>query len=179
MSLFSLKNIPSWEVSIVASFRTFRPEKFQLLQVLEHSVLRSFNCCKFCPLICCLFSVVSLLLTFEPQHDKTNKMTVTVRPAKTRISLGIHPVWSETSLCAQWVAKDPSFLHADSEDWSDWADAQVDLSLHWMHIPFCWFYHEAAHFIFAITVFHFKRLYMQFSIPSMLSYSVCDVLICI
>ena len=52
-----------------------------------------------------------------------------VRPAKTQISLRIRPVWSESSLCAQWVAKDPSFLHADSEDWSDWADAQADLSL--------------------------------------------------
>ena len=30
--------------------------------------------------------------------DKTNK--VTVRPAKTKISLGIRPVWSESSLCA-------------------------------------------------------------------------------
>ena len=39
-----------------------------------------------------------------------------VRPAKTRISLGIRPVWSESSLYAQWVAKDPSFLHVDSED---------------------------------------------------------------
>ena len=39
-----------------------------------------------------------------------------VRSAKTQISQGIHPVWSESSLCAQWVAKDPSFLHADSED---------------------------------------------------------------
>ena len=39
-----------------------------------------------------------------------------VRPAKTQISLGICPVWSESSPCAQWVAKDPSFLHADSED---------------------------------------------------------------
>ena len=29
---------------------------------------------------------------------------------------GPPPVWSESSLCAQWVAKDPSFLHADSED---------------------------------------------------------------
>ena len=45
---------------------------------------------------------------------KTNKMSV--RPAKTQISLGIRPVWSESLLCAQWVAKDPSFLHADSED---------------------------------------------------------------
>ena len=38
-----------------------------------------------------------------------------VRPAKTQISLGIRPVWSESSLCAQWVAKDPSFIHADGE----------------------------------------------------------------
>ena len=34
----------------------------------------------------------------------------------TQISLGIRPVWSESSLCAQRVAKDPSFLHADSEN---------------------------------------------------------------
>ena len=34
--------------------------------------------------------------TYEPPHDKTNKMTVC--PAKTQISLGIHPVWSESSL---------------------------------------------------------------------------------
>ena len=49
----------------------------------------------------------------EPPHDKTNKMTV--RPAKTHISLGIRPVWSESSLCALRIAKDPSYLHADSE----------------------------------------------------------------
>ena len=47
-------------------------------------------------------------------HDKTNKMTM--RPAKTQISLGIRPVWPESSLCTQWVAKDPCFLHADNED---------------------------------------------------------------
>ena len=50
----------------------------------------------------------------EPRHDKTKNMCV--RPAKTQISLGIRSVWSESSLCAQWVAKDPRFLHADSED---------------------------------------------------------------
>ena len=50
----------------------------------------------------------------EPRHDKTNK--VSVCPAKSQISLGIRPVWSESSLCAIWVAKDPSFLHADNED---------------------------------------------------------------
>ena len=61
--------------------------------------------------------------TYEPPHDKTNKMTVC--PVKTQISLGIHPVWSESSLSAQWVAKGPLFLHVDSEDWSDWRDAQT------------------------------------------------------
>ena len=64
-----------------------------------------------------------------------------VRPAKTQINLGIRPVWSESSLCALWEAKDPSFFHADSEDWSDWADAQAGLSLRWAH-RFC---HALAH----------------------------------
>ena len=36
--------------------------------------------------------------SIEPRHDKTNK--VTVRPAKTQISLGICPGWSESSLSA-------------------------------------------------------------------------------
>ena len=125
-----------------------------------------------------------------------------LRPAKTQISLSIRPVWSESSLCAQWVAKDQNFLHADSEDsdqtsghgvagsnpaggeilsepkrrfiaqsfscssfhrlevteillkgrktlthpsiWSDWADAQADLSLRWACTPFCWVCHVAA-----------------------------------
>ena len=57
-------------------------------------------------------------------------------PAKTQISLDIHPVWSQSSMCAQWVGKDPSFFHAD---------VQADLSLRWAHMLFCWFCHEAAH----------------------------------
>ena len=67
--------------------------------------------------LCCIFQCFELCkiyTTNEPRHDKINK--VSVRPAKTQISLGIRPVWSESSLCAQWVAKDPIFLHADSED---------------------------------------------------------------
>ena len=61
---------------------------------------------------------------------------MSVRPVKTD---QIHPVWSESSLCAELVAKDPSFLHADSEDWSDWADAQANLSLRWAHSHFVGF----------------------------------------
>ena len=37
-------------------------------------------------------------IVYEPPHDKTNN--VVVRPAKTQISLGIRPVWSESSLSA-------------------------------------------------------------------------------
>ena len=38
------------------------------------------------------------------------------RPPKTQISLGVRPVWSESSLGAHRVAEDSVFLHADSED---------------------------------------------------------------
>ena len=47
---------------------------------------------------------------------KTTKWSV--RPAKTLISLGIRPVWSESLLCAQLVAKDPKLLHTNSEDFN-------------------------------------------------------------
>ena len=69
----------------------------------------------------------------EPPHDKTSKMTV--RPAKNQIRLGGCPKSDQSSLCAQWVAKDPSFLHAD---------AQADLSLRWAHMPFRWFCHSGG-----------------------------------
>ena len=50
----------------------------------------------------------------EPRHDKTNKMSV--RPAKTQISLGIRPVWSESSLSA-WRKLGSLATHwAHSED---------------------------------------------------------------
>ena len=52
--------------------------------------------------------------TFELRHDKTNN--VAVRPAKTQISLGICPLWSESSLDDLLIAKDRIYLHADSED---------------------------------------------------------------
>ena len=45
----------------------------------------------------------------------------------------------QSSLCAQWVAIDPRFLHVNSEDWSDWADAQSDLSLRLAHTHFVGF----------------------------------------
>ena len=103
---------------------------------------------------------------FEPRHDKTNN--VAVSPAKTQISLGIRPVWSESSLsvCGQ------------RRLWSDWADAQAECGQRirlggcpgWMRTAktlirlggcpswsqsslgaaqsLCWFCHVAAHMWF-------------------------------
>ena len=73
------------------------------------------------------------VVTYEPPHDKTNKMTV--RPAKIQLSLGIRPVWFESSLCAQWIAKDPSFLHADSEDSDQTGRMPRPICLLWAHMP--------------------------------------------
>ena len=53
----------------------------------------------------------------EPRHDKTNKMAV--RQAK--------PGSFSYPLSAQWRL------------WSDWADAQADLSLRWAHTHFVGF----------------------------------------
>ena len=80
-------------------------------------------------------------VAYEPPHDKTNKMTV--RQAKTQNSLGIHQS-DQSWLCAQWVAKDQSFLHADSKDSDQTGRMQ---RLHWAHMPFYWFCHEVAHMI--------------------------------
>ena len=51
---------------------------------------------------------------FEPPHDKTNK--VVVRLAKTQISLGNHPVWSESSLSAWRNLESLATQWAHSED---------------------------------------------------------------
>ena len=47
------------------------------------------------------------------------------------------------SLCGQWVAKAPSFLHADSED----SDQTGQMPRLICVMSFCWFCHAIAHFI--------------------------------
>ena len=62
----------------------------------------------------------SLWYCLKGKTERKTSMSMTkptkwLGPAKTQISMGICPVF-ESSLCAQLVAKDPRFLHADSED---------------------------------------------------------------
>ena len=54
------------------------------------------------------------LKTFEPSHDKSKKMTV--RPAKSQVSLGIRPVWLESSLSAWRNLGSFAILRVHSED---------------------------------------------------------------
>ena len=70
-----------------------------------------------------------------------------VCPARTRISLGIHPVWSVFAVRMKEASVLSYPLSIQRTLWSDWADAQADLSLCWVHKPFCWFCHEAAHIL--------------------------------
>ena len=50
-----------------------------------------------------------------------------------------------------WVLSYPK--SAQRRLWSDWADAQADLSLCWAHRPFSWFCHKATHMYFYRPVF--------------------------
>ena len=55
-----------------------------------------------------------------------------------------------------WVLSYP--LSTQPRRWSDWADAQADLSLHWAHRSFCWFCHAAANVIIYRKSIHQKLL---------------------
>ena len=72
--------------------------------------------------------------TNEQRHDKTNK--VTVRPANTQINLGICRVFA-VRMKKAWVLSYP--LSAQRRHWSDWADAEADLSLRGVHSHFVGF----------------------------------------
>ena len=83
------------------------------------------------------FQVKGLLSQYEPPHDETNKMTV--RPAKTRISLVIRPVWSVFAVGSMGSLGPKLSSCGQRRLWLDWADAQADLSLRWVHSQFVGF----------------------------------------
>ena len=68
------------------------PALFHTIYLLDKSTTKSL--CK-----------IHDVFTFEPPHDKTNEMACA--PSKDS---------DQPGQCAQWVAKGPSFLHADSDD---------------------------------------------------------------
>ena len=89
-----------------------------------------------------------------PSHNEQllylngNMSRVMIQPTKwvcAQISLGIRLVWSVFAVCMKkpWVLSYP--LRAQRRLWSDWADAQADLSLRWVHTHFVRFFHVVAH----------------------------------
>ena len=84
-----------------------------------------------------------MLMSPKNQNDVRPVMTKPTKwhmhPAKTQISLGIHPVWwvFAVRMKKAWALSYP--LSAQRRLWSDWADAQADLSLCWAHIHFVGF----------------------------------------
>ena len=74
-----------------------------------------------------LTAVLSLLWETQGQSDSVQVQVSRdmTKPTKWVCTHAKTHIWSESSLYAQWVAKDPCFLHADS--------------LRWTHTPFVGF----------------------------------------
>ena len=104
-----------------------------------------------------------------------------MRPAKTQISLGIRPVWSEASLAA-WRKLGSLATHwAHSED-SDqtgrmggcpgWSDSSLGAQ------TFCWFYHEVAHLSFGLLYFDYSMVFREVSSHNIFWLISCQSQVC-
>ena len=114
---------------------------------LHHSNFKIFTSVSFSSVQFFAISIVFFVtchLLFEPQHNKTNNMTCV--PSKDsdqpRHPPSLIRVFA-VRMKKPWVLSYP--LSVQRRLWSDWADAQADLSLCWMHRPYCWFCHAVAH----------------------------------
>ena len=88
---------------------------------------------------------------FELHRDKTNKMICA--PSEDSDQPGHPPSLIRVFAVRLKKARILSYpLSAHRRRWSDWADAQADLSLRWAYMPFCWFCHDAAHLTFYCPV---------------------------
>ena len=128
-------------------FHNLRHSNFTFCHIMQ-SWFPVFFCCIQKSSVCHCMQVicwVKLIWAATWQNQQNN-----VCPAKTRISLGIHSVWSESSLSA-WRNLGSLATHwVHSKDY-----AQADLSLQWAHRSFCcyWlsFFHVAAQFLDSVT----------------------------
>ena len=75
----------------------------------------------------------------------------------------------QSLLCTQRIGKDPSFLHVYSKGsdqtgrMPDWVDVQVDLSLHWAHMPFCWVLSYAGSYMYSTCYFTCNLVFLVFA----------------
>ena len=149
----------SYLLTRLGKFKNLRMLAFQN-EILSTTLLKEVIFQKTIYMYIYLFSAY-LLLTFEPPHDKTNKMAcasnkdVTNMPSLIRVFA--------VRLKKAWVLSYP--LSTQRRLWSDWADAQADLSLCWALMLFWWFCHESDHFMIYATgtiswVFKYMCMYV-------------------
>ena len=89
----------------------------------------------------------------------TNPTKWPVRPAKTQISLGICPVWSESLLCA-WRNTGPlttCWAHSKDSDQTGWCPSWSESFAG--YTSFCWFNHATA-----LVVFNSHKEALLFSV---------------
>ena len=74
-------------------------------------------------------------LIYEPQHDKTNKMTCA--PSEDSDQPGHPPSLIRVFAVRSKDSQGPKLSSRGQRKlWSDWADAQIDMSLRWAHVYF-------------------------------------------
>ena len=134
-------------------------------QVLKTKLFISYANNKYADQYLCYFAAqiaVSLIGSIKMSRNMTKPTMWLCAPGKTRSA------WASAqfSLCAQWVAMDPSFLHADSED-SDQTGRM--LSEH----SFCWFCHAVAQIL--TYCMRGSWVYLPYLFTSCVSRS-CDLL---
>ena len=88
--------------------------------------------------------------TYEPAHDKTKQMTCA--PSEDSDQPGHPPSLIRVFIVRSMGNSGPKLSPCGQRRlWLDWADALADLSLRWVHMPFCRFCHALAHiFNFAL-----------------------------
>ena len=127
---------------------------------------RSENCC------CCFCTVSTIIITSGLDR------TTLVSSWKHALAKWATAWQKQKNLCPQWrlrsawasdqislirgfavhMKKHWVFIYplsAHQRLWSNWADAQADLSLHWAHMSFCWFCHVAAQIIRDLSILRF------------------------
>ena len=73
--------------------------------------------------------------------------------AQRRVGSAWTSTWSDQSLLSHWRTFWSIAVHkVHREDWSNWVDAQAELSLRWAHRSFCWFCHAPAQLPFVFVV---------------------------
>ena len=82
-------------------------------------------------------------MKIDPRLDKSNKIICASSEDSDQPGHPPSPIRvSAVHLKQNWVLSYP--LSAQRRLWSDWADAQADLSLRWAQKSFCWVCHEVA-----------------------------------